>query len=417
MSDAGQLILQAKWVAPMDRPILRDGGVLIQSGRIVAVDSATSLRAQNLRAQVIDYPRSILLPGLVNAHTHLELSNCHCGPTPGGTFGDWIIGMRDRMKLDPQNIEPTITAGVRQGVSQCIRFGVTSVGDITSFIEISRATLHDLPLRVVSYGEALGLAKLRLRFETSIPRALDRRFESEHLHVGLSPHAPYTVDLPGYEECLRIAKEQHLPLATHLSENPQEKDLLIHQTGMFREVWDKLGFWKEGVPMYPDSPIRFAKAIGLLDYPTLLAHVNYCDDAELDLLAKGNASVVYCPRTHAYFGHPPHRWREMLERGVNVAVGTDSCASSPDLNLVDDLRLLRKLAPDVDVETLWQMTTIRAAKAIQTESEAGSLSPGKFADITAFEVTSNSPLEEILLDDRLPNVIYLQGEKPPPLAA
>jgi aminodeoxyfutalosine deaminase len=417
LSDAGQLLLQARWVAPMDRPILRDAGVLIQSERIVAVDSAAALRAQNPHAEVIDYPRNILLPGLVNAHTHLELSNCHCGPTSGGTFGDWIIGMRDRMKLNPQNIEPTITAAVRQGVSQCIRFGVTSVGDITSFIEISRATLHDLPLRVVSYGEALGLAKLRHRFETSIARAIDRRFESEHLHIGLSPHAPYTVDLRGYEECLRIAKQQHLPLATHLSENPQETDLLIHQTGMFREVWDKLGSWEDGVTTYSGSPIQFAKSIGLLDYPTLLAHVNYCDDAELNLLANGNASVVYCPRTHAYFGHPPHRWREMLGRGINVAVGTDSCASSPDLNLVDDLRLLRKLAPEINVEIIWQMGMVHAAKAVQMESEVGTLSVGKFADIIAFEIASNSPLEEILQESYLPEAVYLQGKPSAPLAA
>src|SRR5207302_10539659 len=110
-----------------------------------------------------------------------------------------------------------------------------------------------------------------------------------------------------------------------------------------------------------------ANAIGLLDYPTVLAHVNYCDDVDLDLLARGRAGVVYTPRTHAYFGHPPHRWRDMLARGINVAVGTDSCASSPDLNLVDDLRLLHRLAPEVPAQTLWEMATIRGARAIGRE--------------------------------------------------
>src|SRR5205807_9072461 len=141
--------------------------------------------------------------------------------------------------------------------------------------------------------------------------------------------------------------------------------------------WGRIGGWDEQVATFAGGAVSSAHAVGLLDYPTLLAHVNYCDDAEMDLLARGHASVVYCPRTRAYFRHPPHRWRDMLSRGINVAVGTDSCASSPDLNLVDELRLLRRLAPEVPAMELWKMATIRAAKAIGWENEVGSISPGK----------------------------------------
>src|SRR5205085_1840563 len=102
------------------------------------------------------------------------------------------------------------------------------------------------------------------------------------------------------------------------------------------------------------------------------------------------------PRTHAYFGHPPHRWREMLAAGINVALGTDSTASSPDLNLLDDLRLLHQIAPDVNVETLWEMATIRAARTLQLDQQVGSLSPGKAADFLVFPVSSERPLTEIL---------------------
>src|SRR5205823_6032319 len=124
--------------------------------------------------------------------------------------------------------------------------------------------------------------------------------------------------------------------------------------------------------------------IGLIEYRTLLAHVNYCDDDELEILSRGRASVIYCPRTHAYFGHPPHRWREMLDRGVNVAIGTDSCASSPDLNLLDDLRLAHAVAPDFSVDRLFELITTRAARALGWEAELGSLAPGKFADFAVF---------------------------------
>ena len=114
--------------------------------------------------------------------------------------------------------------------------------------------------------------------------------------------------------------------------------------------------------------------LGYLAYPkTLLAHVNYCEDDELQLLANGRASVVYCPRTHAYFGHPPHRWREMLAMGINVAVGTDSRGSSPNLNLVDDLRLLHRLAPEVSPERIWEMGTTHSATAIGCAESCGTL--------------------------------------------
>src|SRR5207253_5134070 len=138
----------------------------------------------------------------------------------------------------------------------------------------------------------------------------------------------------GYRRCLAAAKYFGLTLATHLAETPHEEEFLASHAGPFRELWEFLGAWDEQVPTFAGGPIRYAQSLGLLDYPTLLAHVNYCDDAELALLARGRASVVYCPRTHAFFGHPPHRWREMLSRGINVAIGTDSCASSPDLNLL-----------------------------------------------------------------------------------
>jgi cytosine/adenosine deaminase-related metal-dependent hydrolase len=407
LSTSGVKIIQAKWVAPMDRPILRDAAVAIDAGKIVTVDSAASVRKQHPHAEVVDLPRSVLLPGLINAHVHLELSDCECGASPGGTFGDWILSLRDRTRIDAGNPERSITDAVKNGIAQCLRFGVTCIGDITSAIEISRGVLSASPLRGVTFGEALGLGKLRPRFDSSLQRATNVAAQSERLRIGISPHAPYTVDLPGYQECLTRAKQFGLPLATHLAESAEEEAFLKHHTGMFREIWNKLGLWDDNVVTYPASPIAFAKSIGLLDYPTVLAHVNYCTDTDLNLLANGTASVVYCPRTHAYFGHPPHRWREMMAKGINVAVGTDSCASSPNLNLLDDLRLLRKIAPEVPVETIWQMATTRAARTLMLHDVAGSLSAGKSADIIAFETTGDAPLEELLSEMRLPQQMWI----------
>jgi cytosine/adenosine deaminase-related metal-dependent hydrolase len=165
------------------------------------------------------------------------------------------------------------------------------------------------------------------------------------------------------------------------------------------------------VPTFQGGPIRFAASLGLLEYPTVLAHVNYSDDAEMDLLRRSKASVVYCPRTHDYFGHPPHRWQEMMAAGINVAAGTDSCASSPDLNLVDELRLLHRMAPSVPARSLWEMATTSGAKTLGMESQVGSISPGKCADLAVFEVDGSDPLRAILTSDVLPFRVYFTGQQ------
>lgn len=406
-----QLFL-APFVATMAGPVLRDAGVVHAAGRVVAVGDAKRLRHDHPDAPVRDLGDVVLMPGLVNPHAHLELSAC--GPADAGhagSFTDWILALRPRLLQGGRTLEEATAEGVRVGVAQCLKFGVTTVGDISQRPLITRPMLTDGPLRVVSYGEALGLALARPRFEGQVITATDRAFASDRLRVGLSPHAPYTVDRRGYEQCVAIARDQNMPLATHLAETPDEAEFLTNHTGPFRKVWDQLGTWAEPVDTFGGPPIAMAAATGLLGYPTLLAHVNYCDDAELALLAAGRAGVVYCPRTHAYFRHPPHRWREMLAAGINVAIGTDSCASSPDLNLVDDLRLLHRLAPAVPVETLWKLATVNAAKAISIEGVVGVIASYAFADLVTFAVRTTDPLLEILRGDQLPSNVWIDGRQ------
>jgi aminodeoxyfutalosine deaminase len=399
------LLLRAGWAAPMDRPPIRDGAVVHTGGLVVAVGPAAALRRDYPTATIEDVgPDAVVLPGLVNPHTHLELSLCEAGDSPGGSFTDWIQTVRTQMKLDPDDIAGSVGNAVRRGVEQSIGFGVTTLGDVSQQSVWTRAALRETPVRAVSYGEALGLAQLRFRYEELLASAIDDTLATDRLRVGLTPHAPYTVDLDGYRQCVEVARERNLPLKTHLAETADEAAFLARQEGPFRQVWEDLGMWDETVPKFDGGPIRFAQAVGMLDYQqSLLAHVNFCDDEELAILAGGKASVVYCPRTHKYFGHPPHRWREMLARGINVAVGTDSCASSPNLDIAADLRLLRKLAPEVPAETLWSMATTRAARALGLHDEVGSLEPGKHADFAVFTIVrSANPLEDLLRADAPP---------------
>lgn len=384
---------------------MRNGAVAIAGDRIVGVGEFHSLRGIHPQAGVTDLGDVILLPGLINAHTHLELTHFARDDAPEGSFADWILSIpRRRGTLRVED-------AVKDGIAQCLKFGVTCVGDITQQSEPTRRTLADSPLRAVSYGEALGLGAIRDKFDLLMSQNATSPHASDRLRIGISPHAPYTVDLPGYEQILQLAKARNLPLATHLAEDVGETSFLTDQAGPFRELWNKIGSWADGVQTFRGSPIEMAHAIGLLEYPSLLAHVNFCTDSEMSLLAKGHASVVYCPRTHQYFGRPPHRWQEMLERGINVAVGTDSLASNPDLNPVEELRLLRTIAPNMPGSSLWQLVTLRAAKAIQWDQDLGSLTAGKLADIVAFEAKSNDPLEELLQGEGLPVAVWIGGSE------
>lgn len=408
-------LLRAAWIAPMDRPPIRDGAIAFNRGVILDVGDVRRLTSLHPDAQIIDRPHSTILPGLINAHTHLELSKFSCG-APAADFVDWLTRMIPRGLANLDAIHQSVARSVPIGVGQCLRFGVTCVGDISRHCAVSRPLLRDGPLRVVSYGEVQAMARRRDLLEERIDLATDRQSESTFLRIAITPHAPYSVETDGYRRCLEVAKAARLPIATHLAETRDESEFLERHCGRFRDLWEFIGAWDDNVPTFAGGPIRFAAAMGLLDYPrTLLAHVNHCDDSELELLARGRASVVYCPRTHAYFQHPPHRWREMLARGINLAVGTDSCASSPDLNLVDELRLLRKIAPEIAAFDLWKMATVNAARAVDMEETIGTLKPGMAADFVTFRATGEQSLREILESSEAPSEVWIGGERKVPL--
>jgi cytosine/adenosine deaminase-related metal-dependent hydrolase len=373
------------------------------------VGNAQSIRRAHPDALLHDTGDSIILPGRVNAHTHLELSDCAAGQPPA-SFGEWIFRLVQRAAGTGVAMPELVRRAVESGVAQCLRFGVTTVGDISKQCAITRPLLRDGPLHVTSYGEIQAMGRRRELLEERFAAAADMSQESPHLRVGLTPHAPYTVEPAGYARCLEFCRAHNRPLATHLAETPDEARFLADHTGPFRDLWETgVNAWDESVPKYQGGPICFAAELGLLDYPTLLAHVNYCDDDELAVLSHGQASVVYCPRTHQYFGHPPHRWREMLTLGINIAIGTDSCASSPDLNLVDDLRLLHRLAPEIPAQEIWKLATTNAARALQLDGIVGQLSVGAQADVVAFHVRSDHPLEEILEDSATPTAVLIDG--------
>jgi cytosine/adenosine deaminase-related metal-dependent hydrolase len=402
-------LVTATSVLPMDRPVIRDGGVVFENGVIRKVGLAGALLKMHGDAQHVELGKAILLPGLVNAHAHLELSNARRDAAPSRDFADWLL-QRIAQSKEISDERQYYGAAIAEGISQCLRFGVTTVADITTRLDLTRPLLAASPLRVISFGEVRAMSGRRMLLEPRLAAATDASHTTSRLSIGISPHAPYSIEAVGYRRCLEESCRLGIPLTTHLAESPDEAEFLARHAGPLAHLWNELGGLDAHVPTFAGGPIRFAASLELLEHPTLLAHVNYCNDDELLLLAAGQASVVYNPRTHAFFGHPPHRWRDMLAAGINVTIGTDSCASSPDLNLLQDLRLLHRLSPGFPAERLFELATLRAARALGLDHRIGSITPGKSADLIAFALDSKQPLLDLLESNALPARVWIDGE-------
>ena len=385
------MLLRARRVLPIDAPAIDDGGVLVDAGRIVAVGPFGGFG----RAADEDLGDVLLTPGLVNAHTHLELSHNRPPAVRPASFAAWIGEMAAGPAVDT-------AAATRDGMAECLRHGVTCVGDISKFASITRPILAASGLRGVSYGEALGFGPARPRFDAGLVAAADVPVGGRVVK-GVTPHAPYTVSADGY----RAALATGLPLATHLAESVEEGQFVRELDGPLADVWRRLGNWEpaDHADRFDGSPVAYAKSLGLLDVPAVLAHCNFVDDADLALLAAGCANVVWCPRTHERFGHPPHRWRDMLAAGVNVAIGTDSRATSPDLNL-----LAEAAAVDAPAAELWPRVTLAGARALGLGDVCGSITPGKAADLAAFELGGGGE-EDVLRSARAPVRVWIAGDE------
>jgi cytosine/adenosine deaminase-related metal-dependent hydrolase len=361
--------LTARWVFPVDGPPLPGGTVTVQGDRITAVDPAGRRRAD------LDLGNAAVLPGLVNCHTHLDLSGLRgrCPPSPN--FIAWLrTVIRHRRAATAAQVE----GDIRAGLAESLGHGVTLLADISAQGG-SWTVLSAAPVRALVLYELLGLPEARA--SQSLAEARDWLAvhpATDHCRPGLSPHAPYSVRASLFREVAGLRPP--CPVAIHLAETREELDLLTRHTGPFVPFLTELGVWDpKGLIDDADTLLRlpWPKA------PLLLAHGNYLDPAAP---FPPSATVVYCPRTHAAFGHSPHPFRELLRRGVHVALGTDSLASNPDLSVLAEARFLHQTVPEVPGSLLLHLATLAGALALGWADQAGSLTPGKSADLVVVQL-------------------------------
>ena len=400
------MILRARYVLAAE-PI-ENGSVRIENGRIVEVGPAADVEGSPIE----DLGDSLLLPGFVNAHTHLELSHLAGRIQPRGDFVDWIGRLAQIIRAEAD--DPGIArSAVQRGRELSLQAGVAMVGDITRLPAVTRAVLADGPMRVLSFGEVIAIGKLRSRLNERLAAAVEPTSSSPFLEIGISPHAPYTLEPDGLRACVERARAGGLRLCIHLAETADEALFTTRLAGPVRTYLKRHRIWDRRVPCPGRSPVDYAAATGVLGPETVLAHVNYVSDDDIDRIAASGAHVAYCPRTHEAFGHPPHPFRRMLARGVNVCVGTDSLASNPSLSVLAELRHLRNRHPDVSGGLLIEMGTARAARALGMASVVGRIAPGFWADLTVIPLDPTGPadpLNNVLQSDADPLGTCVAGQ-------
>jgi aminodeoxyfutalosine deaminase len=359
-ADDDEQTISARWVFPATSPPLAGGTVTIRGDRITSVDRA-GVRTPDLR-----FDDAAIIPGLVNAHTHLDLSGLRGLVPPTADFVGWLRGVIGRRR--ERSPEQT-AADIRAGLDESMRYGTTLVGDIAAG-GASWDALASAPVWSICFRELLGLPGNRVHAVwEELVCWVGEHPDSPTCRVGVSPHAPFSVHKSLIEAAARL-----WPVCIHLAESVAERDLLERRDSPFVPFLRDLGVWDPSglAPSWDWVLWKVSRAPA-----ALLAHGNYLSDAPI----APNSTVVYCPRTHAAFDHRPHPFREMIDRGVRVTLGTDSLASNPDLDLLAEARFLHTRYPDIYGEHLLCMATINGATALGLGGVTGSLEPGKSADL------------------------------------
>jgi cytosine/adenosine deaminase-related metal-dependent hydrolase len=355
------------------------GVVLLEGRRIVAAGAPQSV-GMPADALVVDHLDAVVMPALVNAHCHLDLS--HIGPVGfEGGFARWLENVRDRRATT----DDAIAASVGRGIEMITAGGTALVGDIAGAgSPVPLEVLRRAPLAGVSYVEVFGHGRRQGGAIAAMRRtvALDGG-EAGGVRLGLQPHAPYSCGPEVYREAAALG----VPLATHLAETVDEIRFVAEREGPFVDLLKGLGAWDETIEAHHRHPVE-AVAEWIDAASCLAAHVNYVEAAHLPLLAARGFRVVYCPRASRYFGHPVpgrtgHRYRSMLEMGIDVALGTDSvlCLDTPDrMSVLDEMRLLHG-RDGTDPRLLLRMATVNGASALGVDPTFVTLAPGPVAGL------------------------------------
>src|SRR3989337_1014277 len=399
------IIVKAKYLIPNPDNCIENGAVAIKGTKIHRVGTFDEIKTLANVEKIIDLGNAVILPGLINIHTHLDLTNLHNRIKPTSNFTHWvfqIVGTRIRWK------EEDYISSIEKGITLCVESGTTTVADIAN-TGYSFSVLKKSPLRKVVYKEVIDLnpdhandvlKKTQSELSTIIPDDL--------LSIGISPHAPYSVSRELYQAIAQFAAERDTPVCTHIAETQDEIEFLTKGTGSFPAFLRQLRAMPDNWQAPGLTPIQYLNETGILRNRPLLIHCNYVTDEEISVIKSFGASVAFCPRSHHFFGHTNHPVQKLLDAGINVGLGTDSLASNHSLSILDEMKFL-SLHHSIPPKTLLTMATINGAKALGLESKTGQIKEGFEADLCGVGLPDarDGNIYEQLLDTTSKNIFAM----------
>ncbi|HXS67230.1 MAG TPA: amidohydrolase family protein [Candidatus Polarisedimenticolia bacterium] len=379
------MILRARVVLPISQPPIEDGAILITGNRILKVGRWKDF-SNSAGEAVIDLGEAILMPGLINAHCHLDYTDMAGLIPPQKSFTDWI-----RLMLSTKagwNYSEYAESWI-DGAKMLLRTGTTTVADFEAVPELLPDVWSATPLRVISLLEMTGVKSRRdprVILQDTIEHI--RTLPGGRCRPGLGPHAPYST----VPELLRLAadtsRKRHWPLSIHAAESMQEFEMYTNGRGIMFDWLKRNG--RDMSDTGSSSPLQYLDRMGVLGENCLAVHVNYLADGDARLLAARNASVVHCPRSHFYFKHEKFPLSRFTKAKVNVCLGTDSLATvykrpkhAVELNLFTEMQTFAANQPQVSPEKILQMATINGARALGMTEACGEISENALADIIA----------------------------------
>ncbi|HEY5021283.1 MAG TPA: amidohydrolase family protein [Gemmatimonadaceae bacterium] len=383
----------ARWVLPITQPPIENGTVVESDGQIIYVGP----RAAAPPGDDYDLGDAILMPGLVNTHTHLELTAMR-GFLENCQFAEWIDKLRQSRKeiLDDEMLLDSARLGIVEGLEA----GITAYADTCSSGVVIRA-MRELGVRGIMYQEVFGpdpsQADVAMReLEDRIDKL--QLEQTDLVSLGVSPHAPYTVSDRLYQAAAKFADSRRLPLAMHIAESEPEYDIVASARGDFADRWKRRGI---AVAPRARSPIELLEQLGALDRGPLLIHCVRVDDADIAIMARRGCAVAHCPASNAKFGHGIAPLLSFVAAGLRVGIGSDSVASNNRMDILDEARLavlIHRAATQrhdaFGAHQALELATIGGARALGIESRVGSLEAGKDADLAAFktDIARTTPL-------------------------
>jgi 5-methylthioadenosine/S-adenosylhomocysteine deaminase len=403
----------ARWVLPMTSPPIRDGAVVIEGDCIIAVGEWKEI-AREFPAEVWEFPDGVLMPGLVNPHTHLENTNFAETIKCPQTFNKWLLQMVRLVRS--QTFEDALQASVR-GIEQLTKFGVTCIGEFSRF-GASFQALRNSRTRAVVFKEFICLRDEDAERQLGeLARWLEdaKELMNPLLTIGLGPHAPYTVTPTAFRRVIGLAQRENCRICIHAAESPSERKLVEQRKGIWR-WW--LGSVLRDAPLGL-SPIRYLDWLGVLQPETLLVHCVQVDDADIALLAERKVWVAHCPRSNANLKVGLMPLGKMLSAGVKVCLATDGLASVDSLSPLDEIRFAIKVArehpklyPALPPSRWLRMVTLDAAASLGLDRFVGSLDAGKQADIAIFRFNASidNPYDALLSEGREATATMVAGE-------